>query len=124
MDLAQAIAVFIQTDGISASILVFLGWFLTVKLWPWLTKEYWPELVKRQAASTATLKLLSDNLIELKNDFRHISQLVDRNYTAARGRDELVLESLAALHARLKYVPLANGAEVAKEIHDILKEGE
>jgi hypothetical protein len=109
MDAAgQVIADFIGKDGLATAALIFLGWFLTTRIWPFLTKEYWPALGRREDQRNAVMKVLSENLIELKSGQARMLDAIERNDDSQRANSRVLLESISALHTRLSGVPLAS----------------
>ena len=106
--LGQMVSDFISKDGLATASLVFLGWFLTTRIWPWLTKEYWPARTRQEEARNGIMKVLGDNLIELKIGQKQMAAMIEHNHGDMRADTRVVLESLSALHQRLAGVPLAS----------------
>jgi hypothetical protein len=66
VDLTQTILTFIQQNGLATGIIVFGGWFLVSKVWPWLTNDYLPAVTARQDSRDKVIAELRDAILELK----------------------------------------------------------
>ncbi len=66
MDLTQTILNFVQQNGLATGIVVFAGWFLVGKLWPWYTRDYLPANAARQDNRDKVMAELRDAILELK----------------------------------------------------------
>lgn len=66
MDLGTIVVGFVNQNGIASAVLFFLAWFVTTRVWPWLSKEYWPATVEREKMRTSIQSEISKSLIELK----------------------------------------------------------
>ena len=67
MDLTQTILNFVQQNGLATGIVVFAGWFLVGKLWPWYTRDYLPANAARQDNRDKVMAELRDAIFELKS---------------------------------------------------------
>ncbi len=67
MDLTQVILDFIHQNGLATGIIVFCGWFLVSKLWPWYTHDYLPAATTRQDNRDKIMAELRDAILELKS---------------------------------------------------------
>jgi hypothetical protein len=66
VDLTQTILNFVQQNGLATGIIVFGGWFLVSKVWPWLTHDYLPAVTARNDARDKVIADLRDTILELK----------------------------------------------------------
>jgi hypothetical protein len=66
VDLTQTILNFVQQNGLATGIVVFAGWFLVGKLWPWYTRDYLPATAARQDNRDKVMAELRDAILELK----------------------------------------------------------
>ncbi len=66
MDLTQTILNFIQQNGLATGIIVFGGWFLVGRVWPWYTSDYLPAATTRQENRDKIMGELRDAILELK----------------------------------------------------------
>ncbi len=67
MDLTQTILTFIQQNGLATGIIVFSGWFLVSKVWPWFTHDYLPAVTARQDNRDKVIAELRDAILELRS---------------------------------------------------------
>ena len=67
MDLTQVILDFIHQNGLATGIIVFGGWFLVSKVWPWYTHDYLPSATTRQDNRDKIMAELRDAIIELRS---------------------------------------------------------
>jgi hypothetical protein len=67
MDLTQTILNFAQQNGLATGIVVFTGWFLVAKFWPWYTRDYLPVHAARQDNRDKVMAELRDAILELKS---------------------------------------------------------
>ena len=67
MDLMQVVLDFIHQNGLSTGIIVFGGWFLVGKFWPWYTNDYLPGVTARQDNRDKVMAELRDAIIELRS---------------------------------------------------------
>jgi len=66
MDIMSILADFIQKDGVAVALIFFGAWFLTTKIWPFLTKEYWPSASRRAENQVSTMKELTGAVLALE----------------------------------------------------------
>jgi hypothetical protein len=62
MDLAR----FVQDNGLSTGIVIFIGWFLVGKVWPYYTGVYLPQVMGRQTQREQVMEGLRDAIWELR----------------------------------------------------------
>ncbi len=90
VDLTQTILTFIQQNGLATGIIVFGGWFLVSKVWPWLTHDYLPGVAVRQENRDKVLAELRDAIQELK-------ALTTQMITAVQQHDATTRDMVLAL---------------------------
>lgn len=66
IDIFPAVVAFLRDNGLGTLIVVFAGWFLASRLFPWYTNAYLPLLVQRQDYRDHIIADLRDAVIELK----------------------------------------------------------
>lgn len=67
---SKQIVAFLQTSGAASGLIIFLCWFLTFRVWPWFTKEYFPALLSREKAEAAERAVLRETIGSLDLSIR------------------------------------------------------
>lgn len=66
MDLGTTLLDFMNRNGVPGAILVFGGWFLVARIWPFITEKWWPDSVDRNKRQASILSELTSAVVELK----------------------------------------------------------
>jgi hypothetical protein len=90
VDLTQTILNFVQQNGLATGIVVFAGWFLVGKLWPWYTRDYLPANAVRQDNRDKVMAELRDAILDLKS-------MTGQMITALQQHDAVTRDMVMAL---------------------------
>ena len=66
MDITAAVIGFIEKDGVAIGLIVFGIWFLTAKVWPFITGVWWPASNNRAQTQITVIAELSGAVQALK----------------------------------------------------------
>jgi uncharacterized coiled-coil protein SlyX len=66
MDLTTLLADTIQKNGVAVFLIAFGAWFLTFRVWPFVTGVWWPNTNDRQNKQTTLFSELSAAVVALK----------------------------------------------------------
>lgn len=66
MSIEQSIFGFVKDHGLATVIVIFIGWFLVARLWPWYTAIYLPQVLARDEQRDRVIYELRDVVLELK----------------------------------------------------------
>ena len=79
MDLGTSILDFMNRNGVPGAIIIFGGWFLVARLWPFVTEKWWPDTVDKGKRQANILTELTNAVIELKTITAGMAELVTDN---------------------------------------------
>jgi hypothetical protein len=65
-DIVGSFLTYIHEYGLATGIVVFTGWFLVVRFWPWYTGIYLPMLATRQESRDHVMSDLRNAILELR----------------------------------------------------------
>jgi hypothetical protein len=109
MSFGESMFGFVRDHGLATVIVLFIGWFLVAKLWPWYTSMYLPLLLEREEQRDRIIHELRDVVLELKGFTAQLVSTVQlhdantRDLTIALGSNQqAILDLLTARDERIQ----------------------
>lgn len=69
---------FFIDNGLAVAILLFIGWFLVGKMWPFITTQMWPAYLKQTEARMKNEAEQTSALIRLETSQQVVVRLLER----------------------------------------------
>lgn len=97
MDIAQVFADFLNRNGFPTALMAFICWFFVARVWPWLTKEFWPTLGRREEQRNEILRALSAAVLKLESVEAQGAALLRAIYDFSSDTNRRVQESQVSI---------------------------